>query len=115
MLERGLSSRGKGREHVREGVQQRDRVREGEGERVVGARVRCVSGSCKKAKYCGKECKSTGWSEGHRFWCSARNQRRTVIITIATATLVRARGLEETRRRLRGQQEAQGKEGREGW
>lgn len=27
---------------------------------------------CRKAKYCGKECQSTAWSEGHRFWCSAR-------------------------------------------
>ncbi|KAJ7221849.1 hypothetical protein B0H12DRAFT_1031381, partial [Mycena haematopus] len=24
---------------------------------------------CRKAKYCGKECQSTAWSEGHRFWC----------------------------------------------
>jgi len=28
---------------------------------------------CRKAKYCGKECQSTAWSEGHRFWCSARD------------------------------------------
>ncbi|EJD06317.1 uncharacterized protein FOMMEDRAFT_138352 [Fomitiporia mediterranea MF3/22] len=27
---------------------------------------------CRKAKYCGKECQSRAWSEGHRFWCSAR-------------------------------------------
>ncbi|KAH8104474.1 hypothetical protein DFH11DRAFT_1883293 [Phellopilus nigrolimitatus] len=27
---------------------------------------------CRKAKYCGKECQSCAWSEGHRFWCSAR-------------------------------------------
>ena len=27
---------------------------------------------CRKAKYCGKECQSSAWSEGHRFWCSAR-------------------------------------------
>ncbi|KAJ7652205.1 hypothetical protein B0H17DRAFT_902576, partial [Mycena rosella] len=27
---------------------------------------------CRKAKYCGKECQSTAWSEGHRFWCSAK-------------------------------------------
>ncbi|KAG6914269.1 hypothetical protein DXG01_001346 [Tephrocybe rancida] len=26
-----------------------------------------------KAKYCGKECQSTAWSEGHRFWCSAKD------------------------------------------
>jgi hypothetical protein len=28
---------------------------------------------CRKAKYCGKECQSSAWSEGHRFWCSARD------------------------------------------
>lgn len=27
---------------------------------------------CRKAKYCGKECQSTAWSEGHRFWCNSR-------------------------------------------
>ncbi|KAH7098471.1 hypothetical protein BKA62DRAFT_622554, partial [Auriculariales sp. MPI-PUGE-AT-0066] len=27
---------------------------------------------CRKAKYCGKECQSRAWAEGHRFWCSAR-------------------------------------------
>src|SRR6266576_6389521 len=39
---------------------------------TVPARVRQVS-RCRKAKYCGKECQSTAWSEGHRFWCSARD------------------------------------------
>ncbi|KAI0090191.1 hypothetical protein BDY19DRAFT_984557 [Irpex rosettiformis] len=28
---------------------------------------------CRKAKYCGKECQSIAWSEGHRFWCSVRD------------------------------------------
>ena len=28
---------------------------------------------CRKAKYCGKECQSTAWSEGHQFWCSAKD------------------------------------------
>ncbi|KZT31909.1 hypothetical protein SISSUDRAFT_1133444 [Sistotremastrum suecicum HHB10207 ss-3] len=27
---------------------------------------------CRKAKYCGKECQSRAWQEGHRFWCSAK-------------------------------------------
>jgi len=27
---------------------------------------------CRKAKYCGVECRSRVWSEGRRFWCSAR-------------------------------------------
>src|ERR1700748_2595443 len=27
---------------------------------------------CRKAKYCGKECQSKAWSDGHRFWCSAK-------------------------------------------
>ncbi|KAK7059595.1 DNA helicase [Favolaschia claudopus] len=30
---------------------------------------------CRKAKYCGKECQSTAWSEGHRFWCKRRERR----------------------------------------
>ena len=29
---------------------------------------------CRKAKYCGKECQSRAWAEGHRFWCSAREE-----------------------------------------
>lgn len=29
---------------------------------------------CRKAKYCGKECQSTAWNEGHRFWCSAKER-----------------------------------------
>ncbi|KAG1741586.1 hypothetical protein EDD22DRAFT_307406 [Suillus occidentalis] len=32
---------------------------------------------CRKAKYCGKECQSTAWSEGHRFWCSAKDGDET--------------------------------------
>lgn len=27
---------------------------------------------CRKARYCGKECQSKAWSDGHRFWCSVR-------------------------------------------
>jgi hypothetical protein len=33
---------------------------------------------CRKAKYCGKECQSTAWSEGHRFWCSAKDGEEEV-------------------------------------
>ncbi|KAF8498406.1 hypothetical protein JB92DRAFT_2679542, partial [Gautieria morchelliformis] len=29
---------------------------------------------CRKAKYCGKDCQSRAWAEGHRFWCSAREE-----------------------------------------
>ncbi|RXK42433.1 hypothetical protein M231_00423 [Tremella mesenterica] len=29
---------------------------------------------CRKAKYCSKECQSMAWAEGHRFWCSARDE-----------------------------------------
>lgn len=29
---------------------------------------------CRKAKYCSKECQSRAWSEGHRFWCSVREE-----------------------------------------
>ncbi|EJU04581.1 hypothetical protein DACRYDRAFT_98489 [Dacryopinax primogenitus] len=28
---------------------------------------------CRKAKYCGKECQSRAWAEGHRFWCNQRD------------------------------------------
>ena len=28
---------------------------------------------CRKAKYCGKECQSIAWSEGHRFWCNVKD------------------------------------------
>jgi hypothetical protein len=27
---------------------------------------------CRKARYCGKECQSKAWSDGHRFWCSVK-------------------------------------------
>lgn len=35
---------------------------------------------CRKAKYCGKECQSTAWSEGHRFWCSAKDVDEDVTV-----------------------------------
>ncbi|KAJ7931109.1 hypothetical protein B0H13DRAFT_857557 [Mycena leptocephala] len=35
-------------------------------------RVSCQVPPVPEAKYCGKECQSTAWSEGHRFWCSAK-------------------------------------------
>lgn len=41
---------------------------------------------CRKAKYCGKECQSRAWSEGHRFWCSAREEGDGVDASVATAT-----------------------------
>ncbi|KAJ7637017.1 hypothetical protein FB45DRAFT_742651 [Roridomyces roridus] len=40
---------------------------------------------CRKAKYCGKECQSTAWSEGHRFWCSAKEGDDAPDSTAATA------------------------------
>ncbi|KDQ15921.1 hypothetical protein BOTBODRAFT_173584 [Botryobasidium botryosum FD-172 SS1] len=33
---------------------------------------------CRKAKYCGKECQSRAWAEGHRFWCSAKETEEGV-------------------------------------
>jgi len=36
---------------------------------------------CRKAKYCGKECQSKAWAEGHRFWCSAREEDDAATIT----------------------------------
>ncbi|QRV90417.1 MYND Zn-finger protein [Ceratobasidium sp. AG-Ba] len=35
---------------------------------------------CRKAKYCGKECQSKAWAEGHRFWCSAREEDDTATV-----------------------------------
>ncbi|KAF5366220.1 hypothetical protein D9758_005706 [Tetrapyrgos nigripes] len=45
---------------------------------------------CRKAKYCGKECQSTAWSAGHRFWCSVKDVEGEVD-DAATATGVRTR------------------------
>jgi hypothetical protein len=36
---------------------------------------------CRKAKYCGKECQSTAWSQGHRFWCSAKEDADSDVST----------------------------------
>ncbi|CAE6454378.1 unnamed protein product [Rhizoctonia solani] len=43
---------------------------------------------CRKAKYCGKECQSKAWAEGHRFWCSAREEddSQTVVARSGSAT-----------------------------
>ncbi len=41
---------------------------------------------CRKAKYCGKECQSRAWSEGHRFWCSAREGEDNLDGPTTTAT-----------------------------
>ncbi|KAJ1300060.1 hypothetical protein OPQ81_011180 [Rhizoctonia solani] len=43
---------------------------------------------CRKAKYCGKECQSKAWAEGHRFWCSAREEddSQAVVARSGTAT-----------------------------
>lgn len=49
---------------------------------------------CRKAKYCGKECQSTAWSEGHRFWCSAKDgddEAHEHAAESASATPARAR------------------------
>ncbi|KAJ6454582.1 hypothetical protein C8R45DRAFT_915077 [Mycena sanguinolenta] len=41
---------------------------------------------CRKAKYCGKECQSTAWSEGHRFWCSAKEGDDAPDTTVAASS-----------------------------
>ncbi|KAJ7098398.1 hypothetical protein C8R44DRAFT_717147 [Mycena epipterygia] len=41
---------------------------------------------CRKAKYCGKECQSTAWSEGHRFWCSAKEGDDAPDTTVAISS-----------------------------
>ncbi|KAJ3932410.1 MAG: hypothetical protein NXY57DRAFT_1048454 [Lentinula lateritia] len=45
---------------------------------------------CRKAKYCGKECQSTAWSEGHRFWCSAKDADDETTAAPASASTVNA-------------------------
>lgn len=45
---------------------------------------------CRKAKYCGKECQSTAWSEGHRFWCSAKDPEEEGDHVQAESTRARA-------------------------
>ncbi|KAG6826266.1 hypothetical protein H0H92_000517 [Tricholoma furcatifolium] len=42
---------------------------------------------CRKAKYCGKECQSTAWSEGHRFWCSAKDDDDATAAAAAEAAV----------------------------
>ncbi|CAE6474009.1 unnamed protein product [Rhizoctonia solani] len=44
---------------------------------------------CRKAKYCGKECQSKAWAEGHRFWCSAREEddSQTVVARTGATTI----------------------------
>jgi hypothetical protein len=37
---------------------------------------------CRKAKYCGKECQSTAWGEGHRFWCSAKDMEEDLMLWV---------------------------------
>jgi MYND finger len=39
---------------------------------------------CRKAKYCGKECQSRAWAEGHRFWCSARDPEEEAAVADAS-------------------------------
>ncbi|KAH7325409.1 hypothetical protein B0J17DRAFT_232845 [Rhizoctonia solani] len=47
---------------------------------------------CRKAKYCGKECQSKAWAEGHRFWCSAREEddSQTIVARSSTSTITPA-------------------------
>ncbi|KAG8697900.1 hypothetical protein FRC11_014759, partial [Ceratobasidium sp. 423] len=41
---------------------------------------------CRKAKYCGKECQSKAWAEGHRFWCSAREEDDSTVVARSSNT-----------------------------
>lgn len=53
---------------------------------------------CRKAKYCGKECQSTAWSEGHRFWCSAKDVEddgTTATAQASSSATVNANGARE--------------------
>ncbi|RKP09326.1 hypothetical protein THASP1DRAFT_2163, partial [Thamnocephalis sphaerospora] len=43
---------------------------------------------CRKAKYCSKQCQSRAWSDGHRYWCVARQSTAagaTGMMAMATA------------------------------
>lgn len=50
---------------------------------------------CRKAKYCGKECQSTAWSEGHRFWCSAKEGEETEDLTLSEHNQGRGPGVDD--------------------
>ena len=71
---------------------------------------------CRKAKYCGKECQSTAWSEGHRFWCSAKDVEEDVNAvgvhsTGATAGAVGVVGHVGDHMQVQVQQQDQGDQG----
>ncbi|QRW21889.1 MYND Zn-finger protein [Rhizoctonia solani] len=38
------------------------------------------------AKYCGKECQSKAWAEGHRFWCSACEEEDSQTVVARTGS-----------------------------
>ncbi|QRW24350.1 MYND Zn-finger protein [Rhizoctonia solani] len=38
------------------------------------------------AKYCGKECQSKAWAEGHRFWCSACEEEDSQTVVACTGS-----------------------------
>lgn len=78
---------------------------------------------CRKAKYCGKDCQSTAWSEGHRFWCSAKegeetedpapsdhNQDRGPGVDGSTHDAVTPARLERERERMRSERERAARE-----
>ncbi|GAB1526414.1 hypothetical protein RhiTH_009581 [Rhizoctonia solani] len=41
---------------------------------------------CRKAKYCGKECQSKAWAEGHRFWCSTCEEEDSQTVVARTGS-----------------------------
>ena len=57
---------------------------------------------CRKAKYCGKECQSRAWAEGHRFWCSAREEEEAEAEAGGAAGQDGGRGGEDGAVRTRG-------------
>ncbi|KAI0311114.1 hypothetical protein OF83DRAFT_1177890 [Amylostereum chailletii] len=56
---------------------------------------------CRKAKYCGKECQSTAWSEGHRFWCSAKEGDDEVEHFVGEGAMMSGRSERRDRERVR--------------
>lgn len=56
----------------RGGIRQCANVQCGKWEKFPREFAKCRR--CRKAKYCGKECQSRAWSEGHRFWCCVKEE-----------------------------------------
>ncbi|GJJ13606.1 hypothetical protein Clacol_007862 [Clathrus columnatus] len=60
------------KDDARGGIRQCANVQCGKWEKFPREFAKCRR--CRKAKYCGKDCQSRAWSEGHRFWCCVKEE-----------------------------------------